>query len=168
MRILLARQALSAILLLGVTGVSAGQRTGSNHYFDSIITQRPVMLFHEFEQALEAAANQCGIPANILDRIVREFAQTNTVRVIPYAEWKAFLLDSLYRNEVPYPVAAQFLRQSARTISRSCRAISAGNLGSRYNMSLYGLYEFDYWQLSATVGVWLSYHSETRVSGGEV
>ncbi len=110
MRILLARPALAAILFMGVTGVSAGQQQNSGHPFDGIITHREVMLFQDFTQAVQLSASQSGVSAEMADHIVQEFVQVNKLRVIPLAEWRAFLLESLYRNDIPYPVAKEFLK----------------------------------------------------------
>ncbi len=108
MRTLVARLALAAVLFMGFAGLSAGQQRASRP-FDSMITQRPVMPFNEFEQALQAAASQTGVSPDIVERIVQEFAQTYNLRVTPYVEWRSFLLDSLYRDAVPYSAAKEFL-----------------------------------------------------------
>jgi TonB family protein len=107
MRILLAS---AAILFVGFATVSAGQQADSSRPFDSIITHHEVMLFQEFRQAVQLAASQSGISPGTADQIVQGFAQANKLRVIPVTEWRAFLLESLYSNDIPYPVAKEFLR----------------------------------------------------------
>lgn len=68
------------------------------------------MLFHDFEQAVQLAASQSGISPETADHMLQEFAQNNRFRVTPFAEWRAFLLESLYGNNIPYPVAKEFLK----------------------------------------------------------
>jgi TonB family protein len=110
MQILLAPRTLAVILFMGFTGIlNEGQQPDESYRFDSVITNRQVMLFRDFEQAVQLAAARSGVPPKIAALILQEFAQTNKLRVTPYAELRGFLLEAFYRNNIPYPVAQEFL-----------------------------------------------------------
>ncbi len=110
MRILLARTALAAVMCAGLASISAGQQPGSSRPFDAVITRHEVMPYQHFEQAVLEAASQTGISAETTDHILQEFAAANRVRVVPVAEWRAFLLESLCGDNIPCGVAKSFLR----------------------------------------------------------
>ena len=110
MRLLFARASLAAACFVCLTAIGAGQ---GDRPIDSVITQQPVQRFGDFERAVQIAASRCGISPEISEAILQQFAQKYSMRVAPYTEWRAFLLESLYSHEIPYPVARDFIRSLA-------------------------------------------------------
>ncbi len=109
MRLPLYRAFLTAVFYAGLPAIGAGQ----GNPIDSTITQQPVERFEDFERAVQLAASRCGISPEVSDVILQQFAEKYRMRVTPYSEWRAFLLESLYGDDIPYPVARNFLKNIA-------------------------------------------------------
>ena len=109
--------------------------------YDRVITKGEVATFSEFEQAVLSSGTEAGISHETAMSIAQDFQESNSKRIVPFVEWRTIVLELLYKNEIPYPIACKYL---TRLIRRTEVPIDTGFLDSvRYmdlgDMSVYKL-----------------------------
>ena len=95
----------AAMFFLGLSSIAAGRQLSGDRSPGSQVIHKNVLRFQDFAAHVQRAASLAGVSAAVADHLLQELAHRNNVRLIPYAEWRTFLLEALYSDNIPYDVA---------------------------------------------------------------
>lgn len=117
----------SLICFIGLTLLCAEAAAGAEKLSNPSPTADETLTvpLEVFESEARRAGLRVGLQCEQVDLLLEEFRKANRNRLVPFAEWRFAILDSLYRQNVPYAVARGFLSE-LRTVTEG--AIDTGFL----------------------------------------